>query len=71
MGHTQEKHGCPWDIEGKFVDGLEIFEKLKATPEGGLPETLPKVSKRLKLYKRNLENTENHKKKEKTRNPKK
>ena len=36
------------------MDGINIFEKLKATLEGGLPETLTKVSKRLKLYKRNL-----------------
>jgi hypothetical protein len=41
MGHTLEKRMCGYRRR-QVVDGLEIFENLKATPEGGLPETLTK-----------------------------
>jgi hypothetical protein len=38
------------------MDGIKSFENLKATPERGFPETLTKVSKRIKIYKRNIIN---------------
>jgi hypothetical protein len=58
-----------WDIEGKVVYGIECFEKLKSHSKRGLPETLPKVSKRQKHYKINLENIENHKKTRENKKP--